>query len=388
MHVPRGRRRLPVATGLAGHAAAQRRAPQRGIVEAMTDPTGALADRLFRDAAGALELYTIYLGDRLGLYRALHEDGPATSGELAARTGTNERYVREWLEHHAASGLLEVDVATDPLARRFSLPAAHIPVLVDRDDVRFGAYRAIDIVRAARPMPDLVDAFRHGTAPPPLPWEPEGRAADNRAVYLAYLGNEWLPAIADIDRRLRAEQPARVADFACGLGWSSIAIARAYRLVTVCGFDLDAAAIASAVDTAAAEGLADRVSFTVADAADPGLHGRFDLVTILEGFHDMARPVEALRAARTILADGGSVLIIDERVADAFTAPAHDLERYHYAWSVVGCLPGAMGDPQTAATGAVMRLSTLRRYAADAGFRSVEVLPIETPAWRFYRLHP
>jgi hypothetical protein len=131
----------------------------------MTDPTGALADRLFRDAAGALELYTIYLGDRLGLYRALHEDGPATSGELAAQTGTNERYVREWLEHHAASGLLEVDVATDPLARRFSLPAAHVPVLVDRDDVRFGAYRAIDIVRAARPLPDLVDAFRTGTAP-------------------------------------------------------------------------------------------------------------------------------------------------------------------------------------------------------------------------------
>ena len=128
--------------------------PQRGIVEAMTDATGALADRLFRDAAGALELYTIYLGDRLGLYRALHEDGPATSGELAVLTGTNERYVREWLEHHAASGLLEVDVVTDPLARRFSLPAAHVPVLVDRDDVRFGAYRAIDIVRAARPMPE------------------------------------------------------------------------------------------------------------------------------------------------------------------------------------------------------------------------------------------
>ncbi len=355
----------------------------------MTDPTETLADRLFRDAAGALELYTIYLGERLGLYRALHEGGPATSGELAMRTGTNERYLREWLEHHAASGLLDVDdVAADPLARRFSLPAAHAPVLLDRDDARFGAYRAIDVVRAARPLPDLVDAFRNGTAPPPQPWEPEGRAADNRAVYLAYLGNEWLPAIPDIDRRLRAGPPARVADLACGLGWSSIAIARAYPLVKVEGFDLDAAAIASAVDTAAAEGLADRLSFTVADAADPGLSGRFDLVTILEGFHDMARPVQALRAVRAMLADGAAVLMIDERVADAFAAPADDLERYHYAWSVVGCLPGAMGDPQTAATGAVMRVSTLRRYAADAGFRSVEVLPIETPAWRFYRLYP
>jgi SAM-dependent methyltransferase len=354
----------------------------------MTNPTEALGDRLFRDAAGALELYTIYLGDRLGLYRALHEDGPATSGELAMRTDTNERYVREWLEHQAASGLLEADGATDPLARRFTLPAAHVPVLVDRDDVRFGAYRAIDIVRAARPIPDLVDAFRHGTAPPPLPWEPEGRAADNRALYLAFLGNEWLPKIPDIDCRLRADPPARVADFACGLGWSSIAIAQAYPLVTVDGFDLDAAAIASAVDTAAAEGLADRVSFTVADAADPGLAGRFDLVTILEGFHDMARPVQALRAARALLAEGGSVLIIDERVADAFAAPADDLERYHYAWSVVACLPGAMGDPQTAATGAVMRVGTLRRYATQAGFRSVEVLPVDTPEWRFYHLHP
>ena len=80
--------------------------------------------------------------------------------------------------------------------------------------------------------------------------------------------------------------------------------------------------------------------------------------------------------------------IIDERVTDAFAAPASDLERYHYAWSVVSCLPGAMGDPKTAATGAVMRIGTLRRYAAEAGFGSVEVLPIDTPEWRFYRLHP
>ena len=102
---------MSIAAALVDHAASQ-----RGIVEVMTDPTAALTDRLFRDAAGALELYTIYLGERLGLYRALHEYGSATSGELAARTGTNERYVREWLEHHAASGLLEVDV-NDVMAR-------------------------------------------------------------------------------------------------------------------------------------------------------------------------------------------------------------------------------------------------------------------------------
>jgi 2-polyprenyl-3-methyl-5-hydroxy-6-metoxy-1,4-benzoquinol methylase len=355
----------------------------------MDDPTEALADRLFRDALGALELFTVYLGERLGFYRALREGGPATSAEVAARTGTAERYVREWLEHHAASGLLEVDdAAARPLQRRYRLPAAHIPVLADKDDIRFAAYQAIDIVRAGRPLPDLVDAFRTGTAPPPLPWEPEGRAADNRAVYLAHLGHDWLPSIADLDQRLRAEPPARVADLACGMGWSTIAIARAYPLVNVEGIDLDAEAIGDARSNAAAEGVADRVSFSVADVAAAGLRGRFDLVTILEGLHDMARPVEVLKAVRAMLADSGSVVIIDENVADEFTAPAPDIERYHYGWSVVRCLPGAMGDSQTAATGAVMRMSTLRRYVEEAGFRAVEILPIETPTWRFYRLYP
>lgn len=355
----------------------------------MDDPTERLADRLFRNAQGTLELFTVYLGERLGFYRALADGGPTTSPELAGRTGTAERYVREWLEHHAASGLLEVDdVAADPQQRRFSLPPGHVPVLADYDDERFSGYRAIDVARAARTLPDLVDAFRSGTAPPSLPWEPEGRAAENRTVYLSRLGREWLPAIPDIDRRLRAEPAARVADVACGMGWSSIAMARAYPLVSVAGFDVDADAIADATRNAAAEGLVDRLSFLVADATAPGLTGPFDLVTILEGFHDLARPVEALRALRRMLARDGSVLLIDERVADEFTAPAPELERYHYAWSLLSCLPGAMGDPETAATGAVMRLSTLRRYAEEAGFRAVEVLPIETATWRFYRLYP
>ena len=355
----------------------------------MDDSAEALADRLFRDTRGALELFTVYLGDQLGYYRALAEDGPATSTELAAQTGTTERYVREWLEHHAASGLLEVDDPTaGPLERRFSLPAEHVPVLADRDDERFSGHRAVDIARAARTLPDLVEAFRTGTAPPSQPWEPEGRAAENRTSYLTRLGQDWLPAIPDIDQRLRAEPAARVADVACGMGWSSIAIARAYPRVSVAGFDLDVDAIADATRNAEAAGLADRVSFAVGDALSPPLSGTFDLVTILEGFHDLARPVEALRAVRDLLATDGAVVLIDERVGDEFTAPAPELEAYHYGWSLLSCLPGAMGDPGTAATGAVMRLPTLRRYAEEAGFSDVEVLPIETETWRFYRLHP
>src|SRR5215469_2046872 len=235
------------------------------------DAAAPLAQRLRHDMVCALELFTVYLGERLGLYRALAADGPATSAELAERTGTAERYVREWLEHHAASGLLEVDaVAAGPLARRYRLPPAHVPVLADPDDVRYQAFNGVEIARAGRGLPQLVEAFRTGGAPPPLPWAPEGRAEYNRATFLNLLGTRWLPAIADVHRRLRREPPARVADLACGAGWSSIAIAQAYPLVTVDGCDLDADVISTARRYAEQAGLSDRVTFAATDAAGLG----------------------------------------------------------------------------------------------------------------------
>ena len=351
---------------------------------------------------GALELLTVYLGERLGLYQALYADGPATSAELAARTGTTERYIREWLEHHAAGGLLEVDdPAAGPLARRYFLPPGHVPVLADTGDVRYQAFNGAEIVRAARWMPEVAEAFRSGGAPPPLPWAPEGRPEFNRAVFLNLLAKQWLPAIADVDLRLRGEPPARVADLACGTGWSSIAMAQAYPLISVDGFDLDADAIAAARRHAGEAGLADRVTFTAADASGPdasgpdasgpgmpgpGMPGQYDLVTIIEGLHDMSRPADALRAARAMLAEPGSLIVADELVEDEFTAPASIQEQYHYAWSVVACLPAVMGDPDTAATGAVMRPATLRRYAFEAGFQNLEILQVNAGMLRFYRL--
>ena len=297
--------------------------------------------------------------------------------------------MREWLEQHAASGLLAVDdPAAGPLERRYRLPPTHVPVLADPDDVDYQAYRGVEAVRAARPLPDLVEAFRHGGAPPPLPWEPEGRAEFNRALFVNLLGRRWLPAIPEVDRRLRADPPARVADVACGTGWSSIAMARAYPKVTEDGFDLDPDVIAVAGENAREAGMAGRVRFAVLDAARPDLPGRYDLVTVFEALHDMTRPVDALRAARAMLADGGSVVIADERVQDEFTAPAPDPDRRAYGWSVVSCLPGAMGDPETAATGAVLRPATLAGYAGEAGFCHTEPLEVEAEDWRFYRLVP
>jgi hypothetical protein len=164
------------------------------------DPA-ALTGRLFRDMAGALELLTVYLGERLGLYQALYTDGSATPAELAARTGTTERYIREWLEHHAASGLLEVDdPAAGPLARRYRLPPGHVPVLTGTGDVRCQAFSGVKIVRAARWMPAVAEAIRGGGAPPALPWAPEGRPEFNRAVFLNLLAKQWLPTITRRER--------------------------------------------------------------------------------------------------------------------------------------------------------------------------------------------
>ncbi len=347
----------------------------------------ALADRLFRNATGTLELYAVYLGERLGLYRALAGGEAVTSTELAARTGVAERYVREWLEHQAVTELVEVDdPRADALARRYRLPAEHVPVLTDEDDLRYGTPVSIDLVRIARRLASLVDAYRDGGAPPPTPWEPEGRANPNRARFINLLGAQWLPAVPDVDARLRADPPARVADLACGTGWSSIAMAQAYPKILVDGLDLDEDAIAAARRSAQQVGVADRVRFSATDAALLPSEHRYDLVTILEALHDMSRPVDTLRTARDLLTGDGTVLVADNRTHDEFTVPATERERQEYGWSLVSCLPGAMGDPGTAATGAIMRPATLRRYATEAGFADVRVLPIDTDYWRFYQL--
>src|SRR5438128_4810986 len=188
--------------------------------------TNPLAARLWHAEMAALDLYVVYLGERLGLYTALAEVGPATSAELARGTGTAERYVREWLEHQAVAGFIDVEDPSAPAhERRFALPPGHREVLVDRDSISFSAHKAIDVVRAGRRLPELVEAFRTGGGIPPLPWEPEGRADFNRPRFVNLLGKVWLPSIPEVHERLAGDPAARVADIACGTGWSSIAMA-------------------------------------------------------------------------------------------------------------------------------------------------------------------
>ncbi|MBW3603659.1 MAG: class I SAM-dependent methyltransferase, partial [Actinobacteria bacterium] len=171
-----------------------------------------------------------------------------------------------------------------------------------------------------------------------------------------------------------------------GGGWSSIAVARAYPEATADGFDVDEASVEMARRNAAEAGVDDRVRFIHADAGE--IDGEYDAVCFFECVHDMPRPVEVLSAARRILRPGGIVVVMDEAVGDEFTAPGDEVERLMYGLSLLICLPDGMSHQPSAGTGTVFRPSTLRRYAQDAGFTDIEVLPItDFGFWRFYQLH-
>jgi SAM-dependent methyltransferase len=215
----------------------------------------------------------------------------------------------------------------------------------------------------------------------------EGQVGMNRAMFLKEMGSTWLPAIPDVHQRLTSDPPARVADVGVGAGWSSIAIAKSYPKVQVDGFDLDPASIEMAANNAQAAGVGERVRLHVGDSADPKLAGTYDLVTAFECIHDLSNPVGALEAMRSLAAGGGAVLVIDERVGEAFSASANDIDWMMYGWSILHCLPVGMAAKPSAETGTVMRPDTLRNYARAAGFRRVEILPIENYFFRFYRLY-
>jgi 2-polyprenyl-3-methyl-5-hydroxy-6-metoxy-1,4-benzoquinol methylase len=353
----------------------------------------AFAERVLASALGMFDVYAAYIGDRLGYYGALAKNGPSSATELARRTNTNERYAREWLEHQAVSGVLAVvEQLDDPYTRRYALPAEHAEVLLDRDSLNFMAPIVRLIVGAATPLTQILVAYRTGGGVPYADYGidvREGQGEVNMPPFLQLIGREWIPAMPDVDARLRAGA-SRIADVACGAGWSSIGLARAYTLASIDGFDLDAASVELAKQNLAREdaSVRHRVTFELRNASDPTLASSYDLVTIFEALHDMSNPVAALRSVKQMLAPGGTVLVVDERVAEEFTAPGDEVERLMYGWSILHCLPAGMAEQSSAATGTVMRPATVRRYAHEAGFTEVDVLPVDHPFFRFYRLTP
>lgn len=349
-------------------------------------------NRLMNDALGAFNIFAIHIGDRLGYYRQLAQETGLTSAELARRTNTQERYAREWLEQQAAACVLEViDGVVDPGERRFRLSPGRAEALVDRESLNFAAPLAQLVVGAASPVDQLIETYQTGGG---LPFSQyganlrEGQASMNRAMFLQQLGQEWLPNMLDVDARLKSANPAYIADIGCGAGWSAIGMARSYPSAVVHGFDLDNASVELAQRNIQEAGLQEQVQVFCRDAEGAGMAGRYDLAVALECVHDMSNPVGVLRTMRNLVGPQGAVMVMDERTLDAFQPCSDTWEQILYGFSVLHCLPVGMLEQPSAATGTVMRPSTLEQYAQEAGFSRVEILPIDHFFFRFYRLYP
>jgi SAM-dependent methyltransferase len=347
----------------------------------------AYAERLLAASMSTYETLAVYVGLQLGWFAAL-ADRPRTSSELATRTGTQERYCREFCELLASVGTLTVEPGSTAADRRFALPPGPAEVLLDTESLNHLGPLAQLAVAAGRRIDDLLAVYRNGGG---VSWADlgddarESQAALNRPWFNRRLG----PALAEVpDLHAGLSRPgARIADIGCGGGWSTLALARAYPRARLVGIDVDVPSIDAARTAASAEGLADRVQFIVAAGETLDTVGPFDAAFAFECLHDMPRPVEVLSAIRSSVRAGGPVVIMDEAVEDEFTAPGSEIDQCMYGFSLFICLPDGLSSTPSAGTGTVMRRPVLTDYATRAGFHEVTVLPIaDFGFFRFYRL--
>jgi len=338
------------------------------------DRVEAFAGQILGDLGTAMSAGLVYLGDRLGLYRALAEHGPLTSAELADRSGTTERYVREWLANQAASGYLEYEPAT----LTFRLPPEHAAVLADEDHPAFMAGGFTSTVAAFQVLGRMEEAFRSGEG---VGWHEHderlfcGVERFFAPAYRAHLVQDWIPALDGVTERLRAG--GRVADVGCGHGLSAILMGQAFPRATIHGFDAHARSIETAERRARDAGVGASVRFSCAAAGDfPGRD--YDLITLFDCLHDMGDPHAAAAHAREALAPDGVLMVIEPRAGDHLEDNLNPLGRAFYGFSTVICTPASLAQPGRAALGAQAGEARLREVLCRAGFRRVR-RACETP---------
>jgi len=332
--------------------------------------------RLIGAMTGAATTAMVAVGDQLGLYRALADGGPATHGELAARTGTAARYLQEWLSQQTAAGFLTYREGDG----RYVLPPEAAAVLAYEASPAFLAGGATITRGWFAGIDRLAEAFRTGDG---IPWHEqdpnvfEGTERFFRPGYTASLTTEWVPALDGVAGRLA--EGGRVADVGCGHGVAAILLARAYPQASIRGYDFHDRSIQVARQRAAEAGLDGRIQFERLDATSYPEDG-YDLICLLDTLHDLGDPAAALAHARKALAPDGTVLVVEPAAADDYAANlASPMAALSYAASTFQCTPAALAQPGGVALGAQAGPAAVRQLAGDAGFsrfREVTQTPV------------
>jgi 2-polyprenyl-3-methyl-5-hydroxy-6-metoxy-1,4-benzoquinol methylase len=330
------------------------------------------------DFGAALSSTLVYIGQKHGLYKAIAAAGPVTPAELAERTGTVERYVREWLINQAASGYVEYD----PASGRYHLPPEQAVALTDETSPFYvgGGFYVIKAMMNAQPR--ISEAFQQGGG---LLWgdnDPDlfvGVERFFRPGYAMHLVNSWIPALTGVEDKLKAG--AKVADIGCGHGASTIIMAQAYPNSRFYGYDNHAASIETARQRAEAAGVSERVQFAVSDANSVP-DERYDLIAFFDCLHDMGDPVGAMKRAHETLADEGSVMIVEPMAGNSVEENINIIGRVFSAASTLCCTPNslALNGP---ALGAVATDDALRDVATQGGFTEFR-RATETPFNRIF----
>jgi SAM-dependent methyltransferase len=326
-----------------------------------------LMDFVFKavDEVGAtLNAALVVMGDKLGYYRALAHAGPLSPAQLAARTGTAERYVQEWLNAQAAGGYVDYDPATG----RYTLPPEQAVALTDESSPAYlpGFFQLA--LGSVIDSPKITDTARSGEG---LGWHEhvhdvhEGCERFFRPGYNANLVVAWLPALDGVVEKL--ERGARVADVGCGHGASTILMAQAFPQSTFVGSDYHEGSIETARIRAEETGVAERVSFETAPAAGhPG--GGYDLVTMFDCLHDMGDPVGAARKVHEMLAPDGTWMIVEPAAGDRVEDNLNPVGRAYYGFSTLLCTPASLSQEVGLALGAQAGEARIREVVEAAGF--------------------
>jgi SAM-dependent methyltransferase len=343
----------------------------------------AFVGRFLGDLGTAMHLPTVLVGDRLGLYRAMADSEPVSPADLAERTGTNERYLTEWLAAQAAAGYVDYDAD----AGTFRLPPEHAALLIDQGAPVFipGAFQLA--ASGIKDEPLITEAFRTGEGVAWHDHHPDlfvGCERFFRPGYAVHLVDEWLPALDGVEVKLRAG--ARVADVGCGHGASTLIMAKAFPESTFVGFDYHDASIEAARRSADSAGLGERVRFEVASARDyPGTN--YDLVAFFDCLHDMGDPVGAARHVRSSLGPEGTWMIVEPYANDRLEDNLNPVGKIYYGASTLICTPASRAQDVGLALGAQAGQERMRNVATEGGFTRFR-RAAETPVNIVYEARP